>query len=164
VLEAVNSSRITTVAAAAAGAALALWWTLPLPDAGTICPPAGEGRMQCQLNEIWLTLSMRVLFLALAATLLVRLLLAAPSLWRARTAGTLLDAPTAMPTDDDTLVAASWDRTYAIDGSTSVLRQPRLRWTQAQSAPPEADRPLPLDREGRLAKGELRDWLASCRS
>ena len=142
---------LVTTAGTLAGLGLGLLWALPLANPNVVCPPAGEGRVQCELDKVWLTVGTRLMFSAIACVLLLRFVLKAPELWRARREGRLVGGPVRAMAPDTRLVAASWGHTYAVEGETRVLRRPRLAW--------QDPRELPLDEHGTLSDDALRAWL-----
>ena len=153
---------LLTASAALFGGACGVLWATPLANPDLVCPPPGEGRVQCALDKVWLTLGLHVIVCAVAATLLLRLALSARGLVRARREGTLVGRVVAPMAADPTLVAASWNHTYAVEGQTRLLNQSRLVWRHADENVPPADvAGLPLDEHGRLSDAALRQWLAS---
>ncbi|HEU4658217.1 MAG TPA: hypothetical protein VFR97_11860 [Capillimicrobium sp.] len=122
------------------GLAGLLAW-LPAPDADRICPPPGEGRAQCVLNEVWIAGLLHVLLGAAVVGLALALIRMAPRFARRQRAWARAQARP-VPLDPE-LLAARWDRME--------------RWArEAQEAPP-----LPVGDDGRLDADELRDWLAA---
>lgn len=130
------------LAAGAAGATAGLLAWLPVPAVDVVCPPPGEGRTQCVLNEVWLSALLHVLLGAFLAALAVQGVRSAPGFLRVQRARRARQAAPVPP--DPHLLAARWDR---MD-----------RWTR--DAPP----PLPVDASGRLSPDDLRDWLAATAS
>lgn len=156
---------LITTSGALFGGACGVLWATPLANPDVVCPPAGEGRVQCTLDKVWLTLGLRVIVCAVAATLLLRLALSARGLLRARREGTLVGRVVAPMIDDPELTAASWNHTYAVEGQTRLLNQSRLVWRHMdENVPPAEVALLPLDEHGQLSDAALRQWLASAPS
>lgn len=135
---------VARIAGSCAGAVLGLWWALPVADVATVCPPSGEGRAQCVLNEVYLSIGLHVLLAGLAGGLVARSLTAAPAAWRAWRRGELLPASSPPPgAGDGLLLAATWCPTPAPEREGRFTRPA----------------PLPVDDAGHLRGDELRAWL-----
>jgi hypothetical protein len=121
--------RAVSLAGALAGAALGLALALPLPDVDTKCPPAGEGRLACQLKDILVPAVTIVGVCAVVGALLLGwLLVRLPAARRDRQRrGPVSRAARPAFASDSALSAANWGIVYD-DEQTALRVVGRRRW------------------------------------
>jgi hypothetical protein len=121
--------RMVAIAGAVAGAAVGLALALPLPEVDTKCPPAGEGRLACQIKDILVPAVTIVGVCAFVGAMLLGLVLVrlpAARRERQRRGPVPPSGPPAFASDP-ALSAANWGIVY--DDEQSALRVVgRRRW------------------------------------
>ncbi|MFL5846391.1 MAG: HD-GYP domain-containing protein [Solirubrobacteraceae bacterium] len=126
-------SRWAATTGALAGAIAGLALVLPLPDAATRCPPAGEGRAICLVKDIGApALTIVAVCAAVGVLVLGFLLVRLPALLARRRAGGVMRPGVPAFATDPRLTAANWGVVYD-DDDTALRVVGRRRWRREDS-------------------------------